>query len=73
VFRSNHFRKERFFTDNAKYFGMDVHIETISIAVLNSAGKLAMESAIETKALINLDSWQVGIPQVPVTVRGLGT
>src|ERR1700692_3658508 len=37
--------------DNAKYIGMDVHTETISIAVLNSTGKLVMESVIETKAL----------------------
>ena len=37
--------------DNAKYIGMRVHTETISIAVLNSAGKLVMESVIETKAL----------------------
>jgi transposase len=37
--------------DNAKYIGMDVHKETISIAVLNSAGKLVMESIIETKAI----------------------
>ena len=29
--------------DNAKYIGMDVHKETISIAVLNAAGKLVME------------------------------
>lgn len=35
---------------SAKYIGMDVHKETISIAVLNSAGKLLMESIIETKA-----------------------
>ena len=37
--------------DNAKYIGMDVHKETISIAVLNSSGKLVMESIIETKAV----------------------
>ena len=37
--------------DNTKYIGMDVHKETISIAVLNSAGKLVMESVIETKAI----------------------
>jgi hypothetical protein len=37
--------------DNTKYIGMDVHTETISIPVLNSAGKLVMESVIETKAL----------------------
>src|SRR6202034_1715602 len=35
--------------DNAKYIGMDVHKETISIAVLDSSGKLVMESVIETK------------------------
>ena len=35
---------------NVKYIGMDVHKETISIAVMNSAGKLLMESIIETKA-----------------------
>src|SRR6202050_1105663 len=37
--------------DNRKYIGMDVHTETISITVLNSAGKLVMESVIETKGL----------------------
>jgi transposase len=35
---------------SVKYVGMDVHKETISIAVLNSTGKLLMESIIETKA-----------------------
>ncbi len=35
--------------DITKYIGMDVHTETISIAVLNSAGKLVMESVIETQ------------------------
>jgi len=34
--------------DNKKYIGMDVHTDTISIAVLNSTGKLVMESVIET-------------------------
>jgi len=33
-----------------KYIGMDVHRETISIAVLEGSGKLVMESIIETKA-----------------------
>jgi hypothetical protein len=32
-----------------KYIGMDVHKETISVAVLNGSGKLVMESIIETK------------------------
>jgi len=36
--------------DSTKYIGMDVHKETISIAVMNSAGKLVMESVLETKA-----------------------
>src|ERR1700689_5130869 len=35
--------------DNTKYIGMAVHKETISIAVLDSSGKLVMESVIETK------------------------
>jgi hypothetical protein len=32
------------------YIGLDVHRETISIAVLNGRGKLVMESIIETEA-----------------------
>jgi hypothetical protein len=36
---------------SAKYVGMDVHKDTISIAVMNSAGKPIMESIIETKAI----------------------
>src|SRR3981189_3740498 len=35
---------------STKYIGMDVHKESISIAVLNFAGKLVMECVIETKA-----------------------
>jgi transposase len=37
--------------DSAKYIGMDVHKETVSIAVLNASGKVVMESVIETKAI----------------------
>ena len=33
-----------------KYIGMDVHKEAVVIAVLNSSGKLGMESIVETKA-----------------------
>jgi hypothetical protein len=36
--------------DSRKYIGMDVHKETISIAVINAAGKVVMESILETKA-----------------------
>jgi len=38
-----------------KYIGIDVHKEAISIAVLNSSGKLVMESIIETKAITILE------------------
>src|ERR1700686_2832851 len=38
-----------------KYIGMDVHKESISIAVRNDAGKLVMECVIETKANLILD------------------
>ena len=36
--------------DSKKYIGMDVHQATISVAVRDSAGKLVMESILETKA-----------------------
>jgi len=36
--------------DSIKYIGLDVHKDAIVIAVLNDAGKLVMESIIETKA-----------------------
>jgi transposase len=36
--------------NSTKYIGMDVHKETISIAMMNSAGNVAMESILETKA-----------------------
>src|SRR5215469_12112579 len=35
---------------STKYIGMDVHTESISIAVRNAVGKLVMECVIETKA-----------------------
>jgi len=38
-----------------KYIGMDVHKESISIAVRNDAGKTVMECVIETKANVILD------------------
>src|SRR5579863_3624751 len=36
--------------NDAKYIGLDVHQATISAVVLNSAGKILMESILETKA-----------------------
>ena len=35
---------------STKYIGMDVHKESISIAVMNSVGTIVMECVIETKA-----------------------
>ena len=40
--------------DSAKYIGLDVHKESISIAVLNAAGKITMECVIETNATLIL-------------------
>ena len=36
--------------NSTKYIGMDVHTATISVAVRDAAGKLIMESVLETKA-----------------------
>ena len=36
--------------DSKKYMGMDIHQATISIAVVDSGGKVVMNSVIETKA-----------------------
>ena len=44
--------------DSVKYIGMEVHKEAISIAVLNSSGKLVMECIIETKASTILQFFQ---------------
>ena len=40
--------------DSEKYIGIDVHRESISIAVLNSAGKIVLECVVEAKASIIL-------------------
>ncbi len=39
---------------STKYIGMDVHKESISMAVRNAVGKIVMENVIETKASIIL-------------------
>src|ERR1700727_945592 len=41
-----------------KYIGMDVHQATISVAVMDSLGKLIMESIVETKAATILEFLQ---------------
>ena len=38
-----------------KYIGVDVHQATISVAVVNSSGKLIMECILETKAATILE------------------
>jgi transposase len=45
-------------SSNVKYIGLDIHKEAISIAVLNGAGKLVMESIIETKVVTLLQFLQ---------------
>jgi hypothetical protein len=50
-----------------KYIDMDVHKETISIAVRNSSGKLVMECIIETKASTILQFFQGLSGNVQVT------
>jgi hypothetical protein len=37
-------------TNDTKHIGLDVHQATISAAVLDAAGKMLMESIVETKA-----------------------
>ncbi len=37
-----------------KYIGLDVHQATIPVAVMDSGGKVVMESILETKAVIIL-------------------
>jgi hypothetical protein len=37
-------------SSNVKYVGLDVHKEAIVVAVRDGAGKLVMESIVETKA-----------------------
>src|ERR1700758_4257175 len=36
--------------NSEKYIGLDVHQATISVAVMDSQGKIIMESILETKA-----------------------
>jgi transposase len=47
--------------ESTKYVGMDVHKDTVTIAVMNSAGRVVMESILETNAATLLQS-----------IRGLG-
>jgi hypothetical protein len=46
---------------------MDIHKEKISIAVLNSSGKVVMESIIETKASTIVQFVQVAMTLIKLT------
>jgi acyl-coenzyme A thioesterase PaaI-like protein len=52
------------------YVGFDVHQASICIAVLNTAGKLVIESIIETGAATVLDFLKGLRGQVEVTLEG---
>jgi hypothetical protein len=41
--------------NSEKYIGLDVHQATISVAVMDSKGKIVMESILETKAVTILE------------------
>jgi hypothetical protein len=41
--------------DSVKYIGLDVHRDTISVAVLDQNGRLVMQSVIPTRASAILD------------------
>jgi hypothetical protein len=48
--------------NSEKYIGLDVHQATISVAVMDSQGKIIMESILETKASSRpvLRGWTIG-------------
>ncbi len=45
--------------NDAKYIGLDVHQATISVAVLDSSGKLVMEAILETQTSRVQDNFRV--------------
>src|SRR5258705_8514306 len=47
--------------NSEKYIGLDVHQATISVAVMDSKGKVVMESILETKAATILEFF-AGLP-----------
>ncbi len=55
--------------NDAKYIGLDVHQATISVAVLDSSGKLVMEAILETQTSRVQDNFRVADhPGVGTTV-----
>ncbi|MFZ3215070.1 MAG: hypothetical protein WA192_03330 [Candidatus Acidiferrales bacterium] len=57
---------------STKYIGMDVHKESISIAMRNAAGKIVMECVIETKASLILQFFACSYSLIPVLDSYLG-
>ena len=49
------YEKEHPHMNSEKYIGLDVHQATISVAVMDSTGKLVMECILETKAATILE------------------
>jgi hypothetical protein len=53
--------------NDEKYIGLDVHQATIVVAVMDSTGKLVMESILETKAATILQFFAgLRAPQSPL-------
>src|ERR1035438_4597696 len=50
IVRTTNLAKRSTFMSQEKYIGMDVHQATISVAVMDAAGKLIMECLLQTKA-----------------------
>jgi hypothetical protein len=55
-----------------KYIGLDVHQATISIAVMDSSGKVVMESILETKAATGQNSGSGNSPPSRATASAIG-
>src|SRR5207302_1699746 len=62
-------RRQLDMSSNIKYIGLDVHKEAITVAVRNGAGKLVMESIIETKAVTLVQLLQCVRGELHVTLE----
>jgi hypothetical protein len=56
--------------NSEKYIGLDVHQATISVAVMDSTGKVVMESILETKAA-TIPEFFAGLPDIPLYRSGV--
>jgi hypothetical protein len=56
--------------NDEKYIGLDVHQATIVVAVMDSTGKLVMESILETKAArFNFRGYSIFLNLLPQTFK----